>query len=475
MLLTMEIKRSSEKMYNSALEIVKQTILDTLPVAILIVDKKGLVRYYNQEADKLFSPGFLDSANMTKLSGDLNEQDFHQAIDKLNHNSPGVKLNISFKHDLKHYSFQLKMIINPEENFYEDSFEDTDTEKNGLYLITLNPVDGKPLANKKPLANNEPLADNEPAANKKPSGYKEPSAYKEPLAYKELLNHDISPHARKNSQLKKNFKELKQFSRLSAMREISSSLADKLNQPLTAIMSYTQAMQRLYQNNASSDEINNAMERVVVNAENAGQIIKNIRAQLNVNTLNYQNICMNHLIQESIHLTELGSTELESTELDSPASLIKFVTHYEPAFITLCIDKVQIRQVIFSLVNNAIDAVMESSVKSPEITLTTRCSGSHADLHSGLHSGLHYEIVISDNGPGFPEEIKNKLFEPFTTTKKNGVGIGLSMCHHIIDLHKGSISIISDNSANKNRPDTKHSTVVTICLPLSSDEIKHCL
>lgn len=433
MLLTLEIKRSCEEMYNPALEIVKPTILENLPVAILIVDQNGLVRYYNQEAGKLFSPGFFESANVTKMSADLNQQSFHHAIDKLNNNSATVKLNISFDHHQKHHFFQLKMIINPDENFYEDS----NTEKNGLYLITLNPVDKKHFANDQPLAS------------------------------KELLNHDLSSHFKKNSRLKKNFKELKQFSRLSAMREISSSLADKLNQPLTAIMSYTQAMQRLYQNNASSDEINNAMERVVVNAENAGRIIKNIRAQLNVNTLNYQNICINHLIQESIHLTELESTELESTDLDSPVSLIKFVTHYEPAFITLCIDKVQIRQVIFSLVNNAIDAVLESSVESPEITLTTRCAG--------LQDNLHYEIIISDNGPGFPEKIKNKLFEAFTTTKKNGVGIGLSMCHHIIDLHKGSISIISDNSAKKNRPDTKHSTVVTICLPLSSNKIKNCM
>ena len=403
-------------MHNPTLELAHQTILECLPVAILIVDKNGLVHYHNQEADKFFSPGLLDSANVIKLSEDLNKQDFHNALDKLHNHSSAIKFNIRFKHNQRTRSFVLKIINTPDDSLETFPKEST-TEQKEFYLITLNTI-------------NE-----EPSAGKEPSAYKEPSAHKEASAYK------------------KNFKELKQFSRLSAMREISSSLADKLNQPLTAIISYTQAMQRLYQNNASSDDIDKAMKRVVANAENAGQIIKNVRAQLNINTLNYQNVCMNHLIQESIHLTEL----------DSPASPIKLVTHYEPSGMTLCIDKVQMRQVIFSLVNNAIDAVMEHSIESPEIILTTR-----------LHDESHYEIVIADNGPGFPEEIQKKLFEPFTTTKKNGIGIGLSMCHHIIGLHNGSISIISDNTPKENPHDNQCTTVVTICLPLNSNNAKNC-
>ena len=428
-------------MHNPTLEIAHQTILEHLPVAILIVDNSGLVHYHNQEADNFFSPGFLESANVIKLSDDLNKQDFHNVLNKLHNHSSVVKFNIRFKHKQRTRCFVLKMIINPDDSLEAFPKEST-TEKKHLYLITLDTINEEPSAGKEPSAHKEPSAYNESSAEKELSAHKEASAYK------------------------KNFKELKQFSRLSAMREISSSLADKLNQPLTAIISYTQAMQRLYQNNASSDEIDKAMQRVVVNAENAGQIIKNVRAQLNTNTLNYQNVCLNHLIQESIHLTEL----------DSPASLIKLVTHYEPSGMTLCIDKVQMRQVIFSLVNNAIDAVMEHSTGYPEIILTTRLSvpDPESDLSAGLHDDSHYEIIIADNGPGFPEEIQNKLFEPFTTTKKNGIGIGLSMCHHIIGLHNGSISIISDNAAKENPRDTQFATVVTICLPLNSDNAKNC-
>ncbi|RKZ96844.1 MAG: hypothetical protein DRQ43_03885 [Gammaproteobacteria bacterium] len=387
-----------------------QTILNHLPIAILIADQKAKLHYYNQEAEAIFGHDALKTTKVTELSDHFKRLDFNNAINSLNRNS---QFNINLKFKQKEVFYQLKMIKDP----YDCITNDADCKNNNYYLITLSPVNMDSSLIK------EPLADEEPSAYKEPSACQEPSVAKKPC---------------KTSILKKNFKELKQFSRLSAMREISSSLADKLNQPLTAILSYTQAMQRLYQDNASPEEVNNAMNRVVINAENAGNIIRKIRSQLKVNTLNYQITCINDLIKESIHLTEL----------DNPTSQIKLITEYEPEFTSICIDKIQFRQVIFSLLNNAIDAVLEESIQAPEIRITTSISAAH------------YKITIIDNGPGLPEEILSKLFEPFTTTKKNGIGIGLSMCRHIIDLHKGDITIQSD---------TKSSTIVTILLPLSSN------
>lgn len=371
----------------------QQTILDHLPIAILIADNKGNLHYCNQEADAIFSHDVLKNTKLTELSEHFNAQDLNNAIDSLNTNS---QFSTQLYFTQKEILYQLNMIKNPHMNLIGKNNDD--------YLFTLSPVNvDSSLLNKS-------------------------SARQQPLAYKNPSH---------TSVLKKNFQELKQFSRLSAMREISSSLADKLNQPLTAILSYTQAMQRLYHDHASSDEINNAMQRVVINAENAGKIIRKVRSQLKVNTLNCQMTCVNDLIQESIHLTEL----------DNPTSQIKLITDYEPEFTSLCIDKIQFRQVIFSLLNNALDAVLDHSIQAPEIVITTRKEASH------------YKITLMDNGPGLAEEIQDKLFEPFTTTKKNGIGIGLSMCHHIINLHKGKISIQSNAQA---------STVVTILLPLNT-------
>jgi signal transduction histidine kinase len=213
-------------------------------------------------------------------------------------------------------------------------------------------------------------------------------------------------------------------------------------------------MQRLYHHPASFEDMNQAMERVVVNAKKAGQIIKNIRANLKVNTLNYTHCCINQLIQDCIHLTEL----------DNPSSMIKLITRYEPSFIAITIDEIQIRQVIFSLLNNAIDALTEHDISFPEIQLSTHLiieDISTARISdSSIKQKDYYEIRITDNGLGFPPEILSHLFQPFTTTKKNGVGIGLSMCHHVIDLHQGSIHINSDKL-----------TTITIRLPLTSSDI----
>ena len=371
----------------------EQTILDSLPVAIIIVDQQGSVHYSNPQSDAIFREKFSDLADFTKLSSTFDGHDFNRAIKKLNKKpAKPFKTTINFDHCQLPESYQLKMVTAPEYKQFQNKH---------FYLITLT---------------------------------------------------DTYKGSPKYAALKKNFKELKQFSRLSAMREISSSLADQLNQPLTAILTYTQAMQRLYHDNASSKEISSAMERVVINAENAGQIIRNIRAQLNANTLNCQTSSINQLIEQSVHLTEL----------DNPVSRIRLISHFDPLSTELYVDGIQFKQVILSLLNNAIEALILSRTESPEIVLSTRLND------------LCYEITIEDNGPGIPEEIRDLLFEPFISTKESGIGIGLSMCHHIIELHKGSINIVSGHYSDYKQPCDKESanqqpgTKVTICLPLKT-------
>jgi len=368
-----------------------QLILDGLPVAILILDESGLIHYHNPYAEKVLSEKLSEMTHITKLSSALNKKNFSKAIESYRLN-PGRHFEMQLVFDAFHQEklLQLKLVSYPEDSHF--------------YLVSLHSV--------KTEASSESSSD-----RVKSSRY---------------------------ALLKKNFKELKQFSRISAMREISSSLADRLNQPLTAILSYTQAMQRLYQSKASADEIHDAMERVVVNAKTAGDIIRDIRARINANSLKCQSISINHLVQESIHLTDL----------DSSISPIRFNTHFEPDGTSLNVDPIQFKQVILSILHNAIDAVTDSDTIKPEISLSTRLDG------------LRYEIIIEDNGPGIPAAIEDKLFEPFFTTKENGIGIGLSMCQHIIDLHKGSITISSKNTSKEKQSGTR----VSIYLPRPFNE-----
>ncbi|WP_198263153.1 sensor histidine kinase [sulfur-oxidizing endosymbiont of Gigantopelta aegis] len=368
-----------------------ESLIDQLPVIMLMVDSKGQVFFSNNAAQDFFGSQFFAALAITQLSAQMNAEDFQQALKQLNDKPQAINFNTHFFHQQKHYAATMSINRYLSSNNVQDG-----------YLITLFNIN----------------------------------------------------HAHQETLLKKNFKELKQFARLSAMREISSSLADKLNQPLTAILSYTQAMQRLYKAKASPDEINQAMDRVVVNAENAGQIIKEVRATLNVNTLNYQSSCINTLIKETIDLTELANS----------TSAIQLSTHFASQHSLLYFDQLQMRQVIFSLLNNAIDAVMEQPAQIPKIMIQTQLQKTN--------NGAHFEIIIADNGAGLAKEVQDKLFEPFISTKLDGIGIGLSMCHHIIGLHKGSIHISSEPSNES--PSTEPLTTVKICLPLKPDQAINC-
>ena len=358
--------------------ITEQPLLDSLPVAIVIVDSQGVIHYSNPQAEQTLGLNTFMPDHICNLSSSLSLETFSEVI---NHQNPDneLLLNQIITIDHNENTCHLKMV----------SYSQTQQH----YLMILTP---------------------------------------ETLLNDKLLT-------KKFQALKENFNELKQFSRLSAMREISTSLADRLNQPLTAILSYTQAMQRLYQVNATSEEILDAMERVVVNAEHAGQIIRDIRTQINANTLNCQPVCINELIRKSLQLTELDNHDCR----------IELITNFETQNTYICVDPIQFRQLILSLLHNAIEAVQNPQISSPAISIST------------YHYSLGYCIVIKDNGPGIPDHIQSKLFEPFNSNKENGIGIGLSMCHHIIDLHRGHITIEPADLSNNNST----GTIVRIQLP----------
>ena len=96
-----------------------------------------------------------------------------------------------------------------------------------------------------------------------------------------------------------------------------------------------------------------------------------------------------------------------------------------PADVSILADKVQIQQVLLNLLRNAAEAV--ANQESREIALLTEANA--ATL----------QISVVDNGPGLPDEIRDKLFQPFVSTKKTGMGVGLSICHTIITAHDGRL------------------------------------
>jgi signal transduction histidine kinase len=365
-------------------------LLDMLPLAIVIVDANASGYYINPRAGRIFFPEHPDDLNaqikqfnLTELSSDFSAEKFGYAQGWLHKNSC-YQANLIF--DLWHEKACYSIRIIP--------YTQADSNSPLLYLVSF----------------------------------------------------EASCHSSaKNAAIKHSFRELKQFSRLSAMREISTSMADSLNQPLTAILSYTQAMQRMYLLNAEPEVIKAAMERVVINAQHAAQIIKDIRSRTTTTELNFEYVDIHQLIMNTIALTELNN----------PDCRIHLKTHFDRKVAAARIVRIQIKQVLLSLLTNAIEALSGTDIDQPKIIIETKL----------LKDELL--ITISDNGPGLNSKVKEKLFEPFVTTKKDGIGIGLSMSLYIIELHHGSLSISSNKSSDMS-PDNgvQQGTRVSIRLPL---------
>lgn len=361
-------------------------LLDRLPAIIVIVDENAAGYYMNPRASRTFFPEHPDNLtaaskqfNLTRLCSDFSAETFGYAKGWLNqHSCYQTHLNVDLWHNKASYKIRIIPYTQADSNFPL------------LYLVTF-----------------------------------EASCQS----------------SAKNTALKQSFRELKHFSRLSAMREISTSMADSLNQPLTAILSYTQAMQRMYLSDADPAEMKVAMERVVINAQHAAQIIKDIRSRTASGELDYEYVDIHRLILDTIALTELNS----------PDCRIHLKTHFDRGIPATRIVRVQIKQVLLSLLTNAIEALSDTDDKQAEIIIETKL--------------LNEELLIniSDNGPGVSDQVKNNLFDPFVSSKKDNIGIGLSMSLYIIELHHGTITVISNRSSEDR---LKQGTRFSIRLPL---------
>ncbi len=125
---------------------------------------------------------------------------------------------------------------------------------------------------------------------------------------------------------------------------------------------------------------------------------------------------LNKVIEEAIALGLVGSVDAS----------VKLRTKLANNLPHVLIDKIQIQQVVINLVRNSIEAML--AVATRELTVETKL----------VEKGF-VEVSIADTGPGLHEEVANRLFQPFVTTKEKGMGGGLSICHSIIEAHDGRI------------------------------------
>lgn len=212
--------------------------------------------------------------------------------------------------------------------------------------------------------------------------------------------------------------ELIHMSRLTALGEMASALAHELNQPLTAAASYLKGVKRLMSEDTHPRLVSarEAVEQAANQVLRAGDIIRRLRDFVARGETDRCTENLPKLIEESSVLALIGvkNTDVKvSFDFGAGAELV-------------WADKVQIQQVLHNLIRNAIEAMQD--LPRREITIVSRPVD--CDI---------VEIDVADSGPGIAPEIEARLFQPFMTTKRHGMGVGLSISRTIIEAHGGRL------------------------------------
>jgi two-component system sensor kinase FixL len=229
---------------------------------------------------------------------------------------------------------------------------------------------------------------------------------------------DLTERQQSEARLQELQSELVHVSRISAMGEMASALAHELNQPLSAIANYLRGSRRLLEKGDAKDRlrIEDALDKAAGQALRAGDVIRRLRDFMARGETERRVESISKLIEEASGLALVGAKEMD----------IRVTMQFDPAFDRIIADRVQIQQVVINLMRNAMDAM--SGVELRELRVETGGDGDAFCL-----------VRVSDTGSGLDDEVRERLFTPFMTTKKEGMGVGLSICRTIVDLHGGSI------------------------------------
>jgi two-component system sensor kinase FixL len=229
---------------------------------------------------------------------------------------------------------------------------------------------------------------------------------------------DLSERQKTEARLQELQSELVHISRLTAMGEMASALAHELNQPLSAIANYMKGSRRLLEGRADEQSVmvRDAMDKAAEQSLRAGQIIRRLRDFVARGESERRVESIAKLVEEASALALVGAKDQG----------VRVLFRLDTGVDLVLADKVQIQQVILNLMCNAIEAMEQSDRR--ELILSV------APADSGM-----VDISVADTGPGIAEDILPNLFQPFITSKRHGMGVGLSISRTIIEGHAGRI------------------------------------
>ncbi len=249
-----------------------------------------------------------------------------------------------------------------------------------------------------------------------------------------VIASDITPRRNAEALAARQAERAQTASRLITMGEMASSVAHELNQPLTAISNYCNGMiSRLQEQRISQDELLGALEKTARQAQRAGQIIQRIKAFVKRSEPNPMPSDVAQMVSNAI---ELADIELRRHQV----RLTPYVAARLPS---LMVDPILIEQVLINLLKNAGEAIVQAGRPPGERYVELRVGPSRKDDLDVI------EFSVRDTGNGVPDEMIERIYEAFYSTKSEGMGIGLKLCRSIVESHHGRMQVRNIYNGNE--------------------------
>ena len=230
---------------------------------------------------------------------------------------------------------------------------------------------------------------------------------------------DITDKKWAEEEIEQHHQEMAHIIRLSTAGEMASGMAHELNQPLTALLSNCGTAVSLVNSMSSApQQLGEILELATEQAHRAGEIIRHLREFVSKGDNNQEFLDIDQVIRDVIIFIK---HEVQESD-------VKIIFHPGGQACKIKANKIQIEQVLINMVRNSLEAIRNAKIAEGQIVLQSR-----------MLSNESVKITVADNGPGINPAMVDILFHPFQTTKKTGMGIGLSLSRTIIETHGGKL------------------------------------
>jgi two-component system sensor histidine kinase DctS len=250
---------------------------------------------------------------------------------------------------------------------------------------------------------------------------------------------DITDRKKAEELNRRQREKLEASARLATMGEISSMLAHELNQPLAAIASYTAGALNVLERAGKGvpvepDALRRALEQARQQAQRAGQIIKSVHEFVKKSEPRRETVAIHSVVEGVRALIELQTRQ----------SYVSLQVQLPPSLPPVLADRLMLEQVLLNLTRNGIEAMAEVPPQRRILRITASSDAAQVS------------VSVIDHGHGIPQDVAERLFSPFFSTKAEGMGMGLSICRTAIEFHGGTLT---------HAPNPDGGTIFTFSLP----------